>query len=256
MHLILTGATGLIGSSVLDAMLKMTEVTKISILSRRPVAMAEDAKDPRVNVIIHKDFSSYDSEVLNKLRGASGAVWALGVSQTKVSKEEFIKITKDYPLAGAEAFSNLAPNGDPFRFVFVSGQGSTQAPGRFSSLYSRIKGETEVALSEMRIANPRLLADAVGPGFVDGKGHAAIQPYLQNQGFFIDGSKMLVRRPIEVAAKWLHCPTEPMGRFLVGMALGKYEAHLREGDVDIVTLNGGLRIIKNTTITQLASVKV
>lgn len=87
MHLILTGATGLIGSSVLDAMLKMTEVTKISILSRRPVAMAEDAKDPRVNVIIHKDFSKYDSEVISKLQGATGAVWALGVSQTKVSKE-------------------------------------------------------------------------------------------------------------------------------------------------------------------------
>jgi hypothetical protein len=106
----------------------------------------------------------------------------------------------------------------------------------------------------MRIANPRLLADAVGPGFVDGKGHAAIQPYLQDQGFIIDGSRMLLRRPIEVAAKWLHCPTEPLGRFLVGMALGKYEAQLREGDVDIVTLNGGLRIIKNSTITRLTSV--
>lgn len=87
MHLILTGATGLIGSSVLDAMLKTAEVTKISILSRRPVAMAENAKDPRVNVIIHKDFLNYDSEVLSKLQGASGAVWALGISQTKVSKE-------------------------------------------------------------------------------------------------------------------------------------------------------------------------
>lgn len=87
MHLILTGATGLIGSSVLDAMLKMTEVTKISILSRRPVAMAEDAKDPRVSVIIHKDFSNYGPEVLSKLQGATGAVWALGISQSKVSKE-------------------------------------------------------------------------------------------------------------------------------------------------------------------------
>ncbi|KAM0257754.1 hypothetical protein ACHAQJ_004205 [Trichoderma viride] len=246
MHLILTGATGLIGSSVLDAMLKMTEVTKISILSRRPVAMAENAKDPRVNVIIHKDFCNYDAEVLSKLQGASGAVWALGISQTKVSKE-------DYALAGAEAFSNLAPNNGPFRFVFVSGQGSTQTPGRMTSLYGRTKGETEASLSEMRMANPRLLADAVGPGFVDGKDHAAIQPYLQDQGFFIDGSRMLLRRPIEVAAKWLHCPTEPLGRFLVGMALGKYEAQLREGDVDVVTLNGGLRIIKNATITRLTS---
>lgn len=87
MHLILTGATGLVGSGVLDAMIKMKDVTKISILSRRPIPMADDAKDPRINVIIHKDFEKYDPELLDKLRGANGAVWALGISQNKVSKE-------------------------------------------------------------------------------------------------------------------------------------------------------------------------
>jgi NAD dependent epimerase/dehydratase family enzyme len=87
MHLILTGATGLIGSGVLDAMINMSNVTKISILSRRPVAMAEAVKDPRVNVIIHKDFESYDDELLEKLKDASGCVWALGISQNAVTKE-------------------------------------------------------------------------------------------------------------------------------------------------------------------------
>ena len=60
MHLILTGATGLIGTAVLDAMINMKDVTKISILSRKPVKMAEDANDPRINVIIHNDFEKYD----------------------------------------------------------------------------------------------------------------------------------------------------------------------------------------------------
>ena len=87
MHLILTGATGLVGTGVLDVMIKTKEVTKISILSRRPVQMAEDAKDPRINVIIHKDFETYDAELLSKLKGARGCVWALGVSQNQVSKE-------------------------------------------------------------------------------------------------------------------------------------------------------------------------
>ena len=87
MHLILTGATGLVGSGVLDAMIKMKDVTKISVLSRRPVKMAKDAKDPRVNVIIHKDFEKYDSDLLSKLSGANGCVWALGISQTQVGKE-------------------------------------------------------------------------------------------------------------------------------------------------------------------------
>jgi hypothetical protein len=67
---------GLVGSGVLDAMIKMKEVTKISILSRRPVQMAEDARDPRINVIIHKDFAQYDSAVLDQLKGARGCVWA------------------------------------------------------------------------------------------------------------------------------------------------------------------------------------
>jgi uncharacterized protein YbjT (DUF2867 family) len=85
MHLILTGATGLVGSGVLDAMLKSKEITKISILSRRPVPMA--AGDPRVNVITHSDFTRYSSGVLEQLQGASGVVWALGISQLKVTEE-------------------------------------------------------------------------------------------------------------------------------------------------------------------------
>jgi hypothetical protein len=65
----------------------MKEVTKISIISRRPVKMAEDAMDPRINVIIHKNFESYDAELLEKVRDATGCVWALGISQTQVGKE-------------------------------------------------------------------------------------------------------------------------------------------------------------------------
>ena len=87
MHLILTGATGLVGSGVLDAMIKMKDISKISILSRRPVKMAEDAKDPRINVILHKDFERYDSALLRQLEGANGVVWALGISQSAVTKE-------------------------------------------------------------------------------------------------------------------------------------------------------------------------
>jgi uncharacterized protein YbjT (DUF2867 family) len=87
MHVILTGATGLVGAATLEAMIKMKEITKISVISRRPVKMAEDAKDPRVNVILHKDFEHYDQALLEQVKDATGCVWALGISQTKVSKE-------------------------------------------------------------------------------------------------------------------------------------------------------------------------
>jgi uncharacterized protein YbjT (DUF2867 family) len=83
MHLVLTGATGLVGTAVLDAMIRTKDVTKISVLSRRPVKFTDD----RINVIIHKDFASYENDLLEKLKDAQGCVWALGISQTQVSKE-------------------------------------------------------------------------------------------------------------------------------------------------------------------------
>lgn len=85
MHLILTGATGLVGAAVLDNMLAQESISRISILSRRPVKMAEGHDKARV--IIHKDFQTYDKALLDELRDAQGCVWALGVSQNDVNKE-------------------------------------------------------------------------------------------------------------------------------------------------------------------------
>lgn len=85
MHLILTGATGLVGAGVLYDMLNVPAITKVTILSRRPVPMVEG--HPKANVIIHKDFTNYPPELLNQLEGAEGCVWAQGVSVNDVSKE-------------------------------------------------------------------------------------------------------------------------------------------------------------------------
>ena len=84
MHLILTGATGLVGTACLHQMLSNNAVTRVSILSRRPVAMAEGHS--KVDVIIHKDYTRYPPEVLEKLKGAKGCVWAQGVSANDVGK--------------------------------------------------------------------------------------------------------------------------------------------------------------------------
>ena len=85
MHLILTGATGLIGSAVLHNMINSSNVTAVSILSRKPVPQAEGHE--KVKVIIHKDFNTYPSDILAQLKGAEGCVWAQGISVTQVTKE-------------------------------------------------------------------------------------------------------------------------------------------------------------------------
>lgn len=85
MHLLLTGATGLVGSAVLHRMLALPSVTQITILSRRPVPQAEG--HAKATVVIHQDFEVYGQDVLRRLKGAEGVVWALGISQNDVSKE-------------------------------------------------------------------------------------------------------------------------------------------------------------------------
>ncbi|KAM5344712.1 hypothetical protein ACJ41O_010574 [Fusarium nematophilum] len=247
MHLILTGATGLVGSSVLDAMLKSTQVTRISILSRRPVPMADN--DPRVNVIIHKDFTEFNPQVLDKLQGADGAVWALGISQLKVTKEEYVKITKDFPLAAATAFSRLSPlNNKPFRFVYVSGGGATTTPGLFTPFYGRVKGEAEVALSELRTAD--FSVDSVRPAGVDPSNHAAIKPYIPDPGFAYHLMGAFLGPLMRTVLGRLHSPTEHLGPFLVGMALGDYDEQLEAGGSGILNVNGS-RILDNWAFRRL-----
>lgn len=228
MHLILTGATGLVGSSVLDAMIRAKDITKISIISRKPVKMAEDAKDPRINVILHKDFESYDSKVLEQLKDADGCVWALGISQTKVNKEDYVKITKDYTLAAAKSFATLSPaSSKPFRFIYVSGEGATQTPGRFSQIFARVKGETEQALADLTAATPTLRADSVRPAFVDAAVHTAIKPYIPDAGLLYKGGMVFLGPAIRYGYRGMHSPTEPLGNFMMQMAAGKLDGKLQ-----------------------------
>ncbi|KAK7403790.1 hypothetical protein QQX98_010432 [Neonectria punicea] len=250
MHVILTGATGLVGSAVLDAMMKTKDITKISILSRRPVNMADNAKDPRINVILQSDFDTYDAAVLQQLQGAKGCVWALGISQTKVDADAYVKITKDYALTAAKAFATLSgSDAEPFRFVYVSGYGATQTPGRFSPIFARVKGETEQALADLSAATPALRVYSPRPAFVDGAGHAAVQPYLPDPGLWIRAAAAAWGPPIRVLWKGMHSPTPMLGDFLAQMAMGKMEGRL-EGTPGASKL-GSSWLVENNAIRKL-----
>ncbi|KAL5416103.1 hypothetical protein PMIN03_002349 [Paraphaeosphaeria minitans] len=95
-HLILTGATGLVGSGVLQQMLANDTVSRISILSRRPVKMAE-GNEAKVKVIIHKDFKTYPLALLDELKDAQGCVWALGASQNDVERRSISRSHMSIP---------------------------------------------------------------------------------------------------------------------------------------------------------------
>ena len=84
-HVVLTGCTGTAGSAILARCIASSSISRISVLSRRPVKQATGID--KVNVIIHKDFSVYPNSLLEQLKGAVGCVWALGVPMSQVSAE-------------------------------------------------------------------------------------------------------------------------------------------------------------------------
>lgn len=84
-HIILTGCTGTAGSAVLARCIASPSISRISVLSRRPVQQA--AGVAKVNVVIHKDFNVYPNSLLGQLKGAVGCIWALGVPAGQVSAE-------------------------------------------------------------------------------------------------------------------------------------------------------------------------
>ena len=258
-HLILTGATGLVGSCVLSHILSMPAtstpaIQKVSILTRstsipwlsvRPPLGTPNANNhTKIEVIEHKDFNSYPPELLEKLRGADACIWALGVSQNDVSKEDYVKITKDYTIEAAKAFSSLRdPTGNSsedakkFKFIYVSGEGATLHPRPWTPIFGRLKGETERTLLEVSKTaqySPLLSVYSVRPAAVDGNN----QPWLWNHT--LNEKRTAFQRfylkTLMVPIRWgwigeaMHSPTEELGRVVVEMALGEQRGMFEVGD--------------------------
>ncbi|TLS27435.1 hypothetical protein PpBr36_04109 [Pyricularia pennisetigena] len=255
MHTVLTGATGLVGSAVLDAMLSNPAITKITILSRRPVAQATARADPRVSVVLHDDFTSYDDDAAlrSRLQDARGCVWALGVSQTQVgSRDEYERITKTFALAAARSLGDAARRaGEPFDFVYVSGMGATTTPGRFAQLFARVKGETELGLAALQDENPLLRASSVRAGFVDPAAHGAIAQYLPARPVLTTAMEKVLGPVVRGFWKSAWSPTEHLGRFLTDMAIGKWsEKELVAAGADKIG-KGGFLVVENPTFRKL-----
>ena len=133
---IITGATGDAGSGVLFACIKDPRVRKITTITRKPLPI----KNAKVFQAIHDDFLDF-SKIEDKLKGHDACFWCLGVSQSKVRKEEdYTRITYGFTMAAAEVLEKLNPG---MTFCFLSGMG-TKVDGRM--MWARVKGKTEVDL--------------------------------------------------------------------------------------------------------------
>ncbi|KAK4192865.1 hypothetical protein QBC35DRAFT_483622 [Podospora australis] len=153
MKVIITGATGLVGSALVRECLNNNAISHAFILTRN--ALPKDiSANAKATVILHDDFSVYPKELLDQLAGAQGCLWSIGGRAGQFPDlETHKKVQVDYPVAAARAFQqSLVPEGQDFKFVFCSGkyaEWDQQKPLYFMSDTRRVKGQVEKALSAL-----------------------------------------------------------------------------------------------------------
>lgn len=133
MRILLFGATGSAGGSVLQACLETPRVTEIRAVARRPLPVS----DPRLRVHVHRDYEDY-SAVRDAFRGVDACLFCLGKSVRQTSGEaEYREITYAYPTAAARMLREQSPEAV---FHYLSGAGAG-LDSRW--MWARVKAEAE-----------------------------------------------------------------------------------------------------------------
>jgi uncharacterized protein YbjT (DUF2867 family) len=151
--ILLFGATGSAGGSVLDVCLADDQVREVRVLARRPAPLAHD----KLRWIICSDFSSYEG-LERAFANVDACLFCLGKSATQVATErEYRLITIDYAMAAAHTLRQASPSAV---FHYVSGSGAG-LDSRF--MWARVKAEAE---RELMVA---IVAVCWRPAAIDGK---------------------------------------------------------------------------------------
>jgi len=150
--ILLFGASGSAGHSVLEACLAASVVKDVRAIVRRPLAESH----PKLRTVIHANFLDY-SPIEDAFRSVDACLFCLGISATQVSKDDYRKITHDFTLAAATTLKSQSPGA---AFHYISGQGTRPDSRMF---WSQVKAQTELELIEL------VGADAWRPAFIDAK---------------------------------------------------------------------------------------
>lgn len=146
---VIAGATGLIGSQLLEKMLQSGRYGTVVALTRNPL----HAQHPALRNVI-TDFRQLD-KVLTGMT-PDDVFCCLGTTMAKAgSKEKFYDVDFRFPLALAEVTRALGAK----QYLLVSAVGADPHSGIF---YNRVKGETEdairrVGFDTLHIFRPSLL---------------------------------------------------------------------------------------------------
>jgi uncharacterized protein YbjT (DUF2867 family) len=135
---LIAGATGLVGSSLLQQLLNENYYSKIIVLVRKSIAI----KDNRVEQLV-VDYNKLDS-YSNQMK-ADDIYCTLGTTIKKAgSQAAFKKVDYEYPLA----LGKIAKAQGTQKFIIVTALGADATSPIF---YNKVKGETEQQLKALNL---------------------------------------------------------------------------------------------------------
>ncbi|MFK7992364.1 MAG: NAD(P)H-binding protein [Sandaracinaceae bacterium] len=141
LRVVMIGGTGAVGGHAIRTLLSMPALDRLTLLGRREV---EGLGDPRVtqHVVDVLDATTYRTH----LDGHDAALSTLGVGEpSKVSRERFVQIDRDAPLAFGQACREAGVT----RFGSLGSVGSSPTSASF---FLRCKGELEAGLEALEFA--------------------------------------------------------------------------------------------------------
>jgi uncharacterized protein YbjT (DUF2867 family) len=171
---VIAGSTGLIGSQLLQLLLKDPEYHLVKAITRSPLEL----KHSKLQNII-TDFDRLDE--LDAQIAGDVVFCCLGTTMKKAgSKEAFKKVDYSYPLKLATTTRRFGAH----QFLLVSALGADRSA---SIYYNKVKGEVEEAISKVgfqsyHIFRPSLL---LGPRDENRPGEDAAKFFYKTFGFLI-----------------------------------------------------------------------
>ncbi|MBT8336338.1 MAG: NAD-dependent epimerase/dehydratase family protein [Gemmatimonadetes bacterium] len=214
MNVLIFGATGMIGSGVLQECLDNPLVTSVRALGRSPTGRSH----PKLDEIRHTDFFDY-APVEERLRDVDVCFFCLGVSAAGMSEADYHRMTCDLTLGAAESLLRLNPESI---FCYVSGAGTDSTEqGRW--MWARVKGKTENAL----LAMPFRAVYNLRPGYIQPMKGVRSKTRLYAVAYGIVGPLYpLLRRlfPSRVT------DSVTVGRAMIRLATDGFERGILEGE--------------------------
>ncbi len=142
-NIVIAGASGMIGSHLMDLCLKSDEVNTITSLVRKP----SETKSPKIREVVVRNFETIQTEPID-FGHVDIVFFCIGVYTGAVPADEFRKITVNYPINLAKSVQKTNPN---VVFCLLSGAGADRSE-KSRMMFARDKGAAENQLSAMKFS--------------------------------------------------------------------------------------------------------